>query len=886
MIKNLWVLLIILVLLPGVHALPQDSSLLLWWALDEGSGNTVGDISGYDNNGTVIGSPQWMSGASCVSGSCIKFNGTPTQVYAQYTPTLNITGQFTFMVSVNLTNNTVFQEIFDAQSANANGFALAIAANGTVRAETRGPNGFAWSTGALEMNKWYNLTMGWNGTDITLEINNILNATGSRTANLTENIQLRQLATADNTSYFNGSMDCVSLYNRTLTTAEKATDHCPPISDTTAPVWTTHNSPASSNNTNFTNFLTMDAGVYDANLATANVTIFNSTMFPWLYRETITITNNNASAVLPLNYTVNLTFNHAALVTAGKSLASGDDIRILYNFSVELDRLNLTAFNTATTTIAFRTREAIPAGGTATNYEFYYGYPYAGPPPANPNNVYLFFDNFSYSSCDATFNSTWAIGQKAGSPLPVNNCSIDAGTLRLDENGSNSDLGYYTNPSFPPDVLVSVKMRINANGTIGSGILYRYNSSEPTTAGEAWPYADYEYNGVGSGPVDSSTSRYFGSDTFPLDSGPQGDIEIGTWYTEEARIYNTTWHHYVNGVLFLNNLTLTGNDKQGNPFSRSGHVGLALFSSPDRNDSVSYDDVLVREYMDPEPSATSALTIPPARVVAYCSNTSWAGTAWNSSAECGTLNTTSWREAVYYFNLTAWDDSGLNVTEYYRMNLTRNKFNFSVRVWRGWNLIGLWENQTLLNITNWTAAPTNITVAQCFNPVNQSWAKYNWTNSSGNSSYVCAKGLAVFILIGRNDTLNFTEITLNEWAPNAGGNWTVNRTIIAGYNYLGAPGNVSLRNVSTWVADFRWVSWWNATKQAYVSYLNLSIGVGGLGNTTIAPEGTGVVIYATQNETITQEREHDSMAQPVAAAILVISSGAWLYRWYSRRGQA
>jgi len=46
------------------------------------------------------------------------------------------------------------------------------------------------------------------------------------------------------------------------------------------------------------------------------------------------------------NYTINLTFNHASLVSAGKSQADGDDIRIVTNKSgsnVELDRINTSA---------------------------------------------------------------------------------------------------------------------------------------------------------------------------------------------------------------------------------------------------------------------------------------------------------------------------------------------------------------------------------------------------------------------------------------------------------------------------------------------------------------------------------------------------------------
>ena len=47
----------------------------------------------------------------------------------------------------------------------------------------------------------------------------------------------------------------------------------------------------------------------------------------WLCRQKITI---SATDAVPDGYTVSVTFDHWALVDAGKSLDNGDDIRVVY----------------------------------------------------------------------------------------------------------------------------------------------------------------------------------------------------------------------------------------------------------------------------------------------------------------------------------------------------------------------------------------------------------------------------------------------------------------------------------------------------------------------------------------------------------------------------
>jgi hypothetical protein len=111
------------------------------------------------------------------------------------------------------------------------------------------------------------------------------------------------------------------------------------------------------------------------------------------YHKKLTITNNSSGA-LPVGYSVSYTFNHAALVSAGKSLANGADIRIVYwNGSswVELDRaLDLSSsWNSTATTIWFESQAAISGNSTDSNYYLYYGNPSAQPPSYDPHSLVI-----------------------------------------------------------------------------------------------------------------------------------------------------------------------------------------------------------------------------------------------------------------------------------------------------------------------------------------------------------------------------------------------------------------------------------------------------------------------------------------------------------------
>ncbi|UCF61272.1 MAG: DUF2341 domain-containing protein, partial [Anaerolineaceae bacterium] len=143
------------------------------------------------------------------------------------------------------------------------------------------------------------------------------------------------------------------------------------------------------------------------------------------YRQNITVTADTAN--VPTNYSVSITFNHAALVAAGQSQSDGEDIRVTYwNGSGwdELDRIldPESSWDSTTTTIWFETQAAITASSSDSDYDLYYGNTGATSPPADWTNVFLFYDDFDDGSFDT---GLWTCGGSGAS------CTESGGTLTL-----------------------------------------------------------------------------------------------------------------------------------------------------------------------------------------------------------------------------------------------------------------------------------------------------------------------------------------------------------------------------------------------------------------------------------------------------------------------
>jgi len=154
----------------------------------------------------------------------------------------------------------------------------------------------------------------------------------------------------------------------------------------------------------------------------------------WTARKLITVTTSTSG--VSSGYSASLTLNHATLVAAGKSLANGDDIRVVRQNGVELSRTldPLSSWNSATTTIWFPLVSDIGASSSVNSYYLYYGNTNAGTPPADWANIFKMGDDFSsgtLSSKLATSTSgTASITETGGEAVfDLGSADADAGII-------------------------------------------------------------------------------------------------------------------------------------------------------------------------------------------------------------------------------------------------------------------------------------------------------------------------------------------------------------------------------------------------------------------------------------------------------------------------
>jgi hypothetical protein len=120
-------------------------------------------------------------------------------------------------------------------------------------------------------------------------------------------------------------------------------------------------------------------------LGNINASSTSSWNWDYLYKSRITITNSHTSVTIKSGTQARLTFNHQNLVDTGKSLSSGNDIRVIYwngSSYTEISRRVDGSWNTTTTVIVFNVQTDINASSVDNNYWLYYGNSSASSPTA------------------------------------------------------------------------------------------------------------------------------------------------------------------------------------------------------------------------------------------------------------------------------------------------------------------------------------------------------------------------------------------------------------------------------------------------------------------------------------------------------------------------
>jgi hypothetical protein len=276
---------------------------------------------------------------------------------------------------------------------------------------------------------------------------------------------------------------------------------------------------------------------------------------------------------LGADYSIPVTFDHAALVAAGRSAASGDDVSIELD-GVAIDRvLDVeSAWSSSTTQLWFRLQRPLASGEMDAGYALCAGG--SGTSTlANPDNVYVLFDDFSAPTLDT---AKW---------MPVGPASVSVANGVLVVSGTttassgNDVFGVNSQLLFQADISVEASFAIvnqsalaqqNWKGDAGleetTLTLMAINSDgSPVKRTQYWTGA---WTDVGPSTLDATTF------------GPQ---RIGDAATADGTVRHFE-HHVVQGT-------------------RSAAIvsrGVALYYGPDiPNETfmVTFDDVVVRRYV-------------------------------------------------------------------------------------------------------------------------------------------------------------------------------------------------------------------------------------------------------------------------------------------------
>ncbi|MFQ5922276.1 MAG: LamG-like jellyroll fold domain-containing protein, partial [Anaerolineales bacterium] len=348
------------------------AGLLAHWSFDEGSGQTAGDSSGNGNDGTLgsttaveANDPDWTSCSS--GGYALAFNGSEDDEVLLPGLVIGDRAAWTITAWIKTGNDTADDRTIysEGDTALEEVLWLAVDQSGTFTKFWYENPQWTWTgnidgTTNVEDEQWRLVTMVQRSkTDRELYVGT--NSEGTNIENPgtlsfdTASIGfLRTIWTADP---FLGLIDDVRIYDRALSTGEIGTLAASPPSGC---AWADPN---------------------------------------YQYRAQITV--SAGSSAIPADYPTRFEFDHASLVTATKALASGDDVRIFYwdgSTNTELDRTLFddgpagaasSTWNSATTTLMFKTVESIKANGLDAGYYLYYGYSSAVSPPTNtPSSRY------------------------------------------------------------------------------------------------------------------------------------------------------------------------------------------------------------------------------------------------------------------------------------------------------------------------------------------------------------------------------------------------------------------------------------------------------------------------------------------------------------------
>ena len=200
---------------PSVFGIAELAGLVGFWKLDESQGGNVSDSSGNNNNGSLVGDPQWQPSGG-VLGGALKFDGDGDYVKINNESNFDFAGQVTVTAWVNIASVPVEWTAIITKGDSAWRIS-------TERAERRfhfavGANTLLSGQKIVSANQWHHVACMYDGGQIRMYVDGELDTSGSYNGNIEQNNYPVYIGeNAEQTGrFFNGLIDDVRIYNYAL----------------------------------------------------------------------------------------------------------------------------------------------------------------------------------------------------------------------------------------------------------------------------------------------------------------------------------------------------------------------------------------------------------------------------------------------------------------------------------------------------------------------------------------------------------------------------------------------------------------------------------------------------------------------------------------------
>lgn len=205
----------------SLDSLPNDSDLLGYWSFNELSGSTVYDLSASSNHGTIAGT---AAREFAVSGYGLHFNGSTGYVNCGNSSTFNFTsGDFSVSFWFKIDDTpTVWERPISRGAYNANGWDVQISPDRYLALFTYQSGVSQYTrTASLTAGVLYHAVISRDGAAAKIYINGVdATAIAGTHVNPTTSTEDLLFGWISGTSYFDGTLDEVRIYNKALTESE------------------------------------------------------------------------------------------------------------------------------------------------------------------------------------------------------------------------------------------------------------------------------------------------------------------------------------------------------------------------------------------------------------------------------------------------------------------------------------------------------------------------------------------------------------------------------------------------------------------------------------------------------------------------------------------